>query len=505
MELAQPAARMDLAALAAVSPRLSAPFLEQYGLLPIAIDGGTLRVASWHDTPDAQALDDLALLCEARVEVERGEEPALRAAIHRVYGSESTAQGVIDSLGGDGAADTVFVGRALDDLVTQANEAPVVRLVNLLLLEALQARASDVHLEAYAGRLRVRYRVDGVLQEAPSPPPALAAAVVSRLKIMAELDIAERRVPQDGRIRLRLQERPVDVRVSTVPTLHGESVVLRLLDKARGRIDLTGLGMAEETLARFRAAISRPHGIVLATGPTGSGKTTTLYAAVDVLRTGREKILTVEDPVEYELAGVPQVPVHEKSGVTFASALRALLRQDPDVMLVGEIRDGETAAIATQAALTGHMVLSTLHTNDAAGALTRLRELGIEAYLVASTVEAVLAQRLVRVVCASCAERVAPNEASLAALGATRAELPAVARGRGCDECRGSGYRGRVGIYELLVMDEPLRKALLSGADASELRRLAHAGGMRSLRDDGRRLVVQGVTTPEEVERVTSA
>ena len=505
MDLSPTVAATDLAALAPVPPRLSAPFLEHYGLLPIAICGGTLRVASWHDTPDAQALDDLALLCDARVVVEHGTEPALRAAIHRVYGSERTPPGVIAAEGSDGPADSVFAGRALDDLVTQANEAPVVRLVNLLLLEALQARASDVHLEAYAGRLRVRYRVDGVLQEAPSPPPALAAAVVSRLKIMAELDIAERRVPQDGRIRLRLQERPVDVRVSTVPTLHGESVVLRLLDKARGRIDLTGLGMADETLARFRAAIARPHGIVLATGPTGSGKTTTLYAAVDVLRTGREKILTVEDPVEYELAGVPQVPVHEKSGVTFASALRALLRQDPDVMLVGEIRDGETAAIATQAALTGHMVLSTLHTNDAAGALTRLRELGIEAYLVASTVEAVLAQRLVRVVCDTCGGRMATDEASLVALGATRAELPEVRRGRGCDECRGSGYRGRVGIYELLRMDEPLRKALLAGADASELRRLALAGGMRSLRDDGRRLVAAGVTTPEEVERVTSA
>lgn len=499
------AAPPDLAGLVPVTPQVTAAFLEHYGLLPLAKRDGALRVATWHDRPDQQALDDLALLCDARVETEHGDEAPLRAAIQRVYGANSTAQGVIDSLRGDARDGAPATDRALDDLVTQANEAPVVRLVNLLLLEALQARASDVHLEAYAGHLRVRYRVDGVLQEAPSPPPALAAAVASRIKIMADLDIAERRVPQDGRIRLRLQERPVDVRVSTVPTLHGESVVLRLLDKARGRIELAALGMASDTLARFKAAIARPHGIVLATGPTGSGKTTTLYAAVDVLRTGREKILTVEDPVEYELVGVPQVPVHEKAGVTFASALRALLRQDPDVMLVGEIRDAETAAIATQAALTGHLVLSTLHTNDAAGALTRLRELGVEAYLVASTVQAVLAQRLVRVCCTACAEQVAPDAAALAALGATRAELPVVTRGRGCEECRGSGYHGRVGIYELLVMDEPLRKALLAGADATELRTLSIGGGMRSLRDDGRRLVALGVTTPEEVERVTAA
>jgi general secretion pathway protein E len=285
-------------------------------------------------------------------------------------------------------------------------------------------------------------------------------------------------VPQDGRIRLRLQDRGVDVRVSTVPALHGESVVLRLLDAARGRIALDALGMAPDTLARFRAAIARPHGIVLATGPTGSGKTTTLYAAVETLRTGREKILAVEDPVEYELPGVPQVPVHEKAGVTFASALRAMLRQDPDIMLVGEIRDGETAAIATQAALTGHLVLSTLHTNDAAGALTRLRELGVEPYLVASTVEAVLAQRLVRTWCRTC-------------------------RGAGCAACRGTGYHGRVGIHELLLMSDALRTAVQAGADSASLRRIAAGEGMRSLREEGERLVEAGVTGREEVLRVT--
>ncbi|MCX5762398.1 MAG: GspE/PulE family protein [Gemmatimonadetes bacterium] len=468
---------MDLSALVSVSPALTAAYLEHHGVLPLAVHDGVLRVASWHDAPAPQALDDLALLCWARVALERGDEASLRRAIQRVYGSGPTAQGMIDSLA---AGDAVAMPemRALDDLLAQANEAPVVRLVNLLLLEALQARASDVHLETYAGSLRVRYRVDGVLQEAPSPPVQLAAAVVSRLKIMAELDIAERRVPQDGRIRLRLQDRGVDVRVSTIPALHGESVVLRLLDAARGRIALDSLGMADDTLTRFRGVIARPHGIVLATGPTGSGKTTTLYAAVEALRTGREKILAVEDPVEYELPGVPQIPVHEKAGVTFASALRAMLRQDPDIMLVGEIRDGDTAAIATQAALTGHLVLSTLHTNDAAGALTRLRELGVDGYLVASTVEAVLAQRLVRLWCAC--------------------------RGVGCDACRGTGYHGRMGIHELLVMTDALRAAVQAGSDTSTLRRIAVGEGMRTLRDEGERLVAAGRTSREEVLRVTS-
>ena len=311
---------------------------------------------------DERALDDLRILAGVPVELVRLPETEVRAAIRRVYSSDDlTAEGLVAGMteeirpGGE-------MDSALDDLVMLANEAPVVKLVNLLLLEALDARASDVHLEGYPAGLKVRYRVDGVLQDAVAPPKRLAAAVVSRLKIMAELDIAERRVPQDGRIRLRMHDRQVDVRVSTLPTLHGESVVLRLLDKESGRFDLTGLGMAGDTLATFGAIISKPHGIVLSTGPTGSGKTTTLYAAVDRIRTGREKIITVEDPVEYELPGVPQVPVNEKVGLTFANALRALLRQDPDSMLVGEIRDQETADIATHAALTGHLVLSTLHT-----------------------------------------------------------------------------------------------------------------------------------------------
>jgi general secretion pathway protein E len=486
---------------ARLSPELTASFLEHHALMPLRRDGARLLVATWRDDPDEQALDDLRLIAGADVELMHLAEPEIRHAIHRVYSEDSgSAEALIARFAGDGemAGDGDI---PLDDLVSLANEAPVVRLVNMLLLEALTARASDVHIEGYARSLRVRYRVDGVLRDAPSPPAHLMPAVISRLKIMAELDIAERRVPQDGRIRLRLQDRQVDVRVSTLPTLHGESVVLRLLDSESGRAALDQLGMASDTLELLTRVIARPHGIVLATGPTGSGKTTTLYAAVDRIRTGREKILTVEDPVEYQLAGVPQVPVNTQMGVTFATALRALLRQDPDVLLVGEIRDPETAEIATQAALTGHLVLSTLHTNDAPAALTRLLDLGVAPYLVASTVEAVLAQRLVRTVCSACRHEVE------VAPGRTRpdatTELPRTEwRGTGCDACLGTGYRGRTGIYEVLVLDEELRAEVMRQRGSGELRRLAVAHGMRTLFDDGIRQVRLGVTTLEEVMRV---
>ncbi len=484
---------------------LTADWLEQHAVLPMRLDAGRLTVGTWVDRIDAHALDDLRLTFGADVSVERFEEHDLRSAIRRVYSQDATtAEGMIAGMTADGEAinaDEI----PLDDLLHLANEAPVVRLVNLLLIEALEARASDVHLEGYHDGLHVRYRVDGVLQPAPSPPPHLTAAIISRIKIMAELDIAERRVPQDGRIRLRLQNRQVDVRVSTVPTLRGESVVLRLLDKERGVISLTELGMAGDTLDQFKEVIARPHGIVLVTGPTGSGKTTTLYAAVEMIKTGREKILTVEDPVEYELAGVPQVPVNEKIGVTFATTLRAMLRQDPDIILVGEIRDSETAQIATQAALTGHLVLSTLHTNDAPTALTRLLDLNIPAYLVASTVDAVLAQRLVRVICPSCKTPTRPDQRAARAFDIEKQGLATVWKGRGCENCRDTGYRGRQGIYELLIMDNELRLETQQRRGSEELREIAIKHGMRTLQDDGLRLVREGVTTLDEVLRVARA
>ncbi|MEC9242508.1 MAG: GspE/PulE family protein [Gemmatimonadota bacterium] len=490
-----------------LSPDLTADYLEHHALMPLRREEGQLLTATWAEVLDERALDDLRLIAGVPITLVKLPEADVRAAIRRTYSSDAmTAEGVIAGLGDDVRA-VSETDSALDDLVSLANEAPVVKIVNLLLLEALDTRASDVHLESYQNGLRVRYRVDGVLQDAIAPPPRLAAAVVSRLKIMAELDIAERRVPQDGRIRLRMHDRQVDVRVSTLPTLHGESVVLRLLDKESGRIDLEALGMGPDTLARFDKVIAKPHGIVLSTGPTGSGKTTTLYAAVDRIRTGREKILTVEDPVEYELPGVPQVPVNEKVGLTFANALRALLRQDPDVMLVGEIRDQETADIATHAALTGHLVLSTLHTNDAATALTRLVDLGIEPYLVASTVEAVLAQRLVRRICESCRRPVELTAEQRAALGDAASELGEVWEGEGCEQCRGTGYSGRTGIYELLVMEPEIREAVLGDAtiSAGRLQVLAREAGMKLLREDGLRVVAEGFTTVEEVLRVASA
>ena len=484
---------------------LSADWLEQYGVLPLRLDAGVLAVGTWLDRVDPLALDDLRLLFGARITMERYSEHDLRTAIRRTYAPEAgTAEGLIAGLTSE--ARVVDVDEIpLDDLLHLANEAPVVRLVNLLLIEALDARASDVHLESYQDGLHVRYRVDGVLQNAPSPPLHLTAAIISRLKIMAELDIAERRLPQDGRIRLRLQNRQVDVRVSTVPTLRGESVVLRLLDKERGRISLPELGMAPDTLELFTEVVSRPHGIVLVTGPTGSGKTTTLYAAVEMIRTGREKILTVEDPVEYELPGVPQVPVNEKVGMTFGGALRALLRQDPDIILVGEIRDADTAQIATQAALTGHLVLSTLHTNDAPTALTRLLDLDVAAYLVASTVDAVLAQRLVRVICKNCKVETRPDKAAMRRIDVEAAGLTRVWKGEGCDECRGTGFRGRTGIYELVVMDNELRIEVQQRRGSEELRTMAIAKGMRTLLDDGLRAARAGITTLDEVLRVARA
>ncbi|MDB4912802.1 MAG: hypothetical protein JWM95_446 [Gemmatimonadetes bacterium] len=461
-----------------------------------------MHVGSWHEHIDLNVRFELESLLGARVSMVRMQEDEVRRGIRAVYG-ESSAQSLIDSVQNTGEILSSGDSHAIDDLRALANEAPVIRLVSMLLAEALTARASDVHLEAYPDSMRVRYRVDGVLQDAPSPPRSMAPAVISRLKVMANLDIAERRLPQDGRIRLPLQDRQVDVRVSTVPTLHGESVVLRLLDQESGTLELNGLGMSVNDLTRFQHVLERPHGIVLATGPTGSGKTTTLYAAIQRLRTGREKILTVEDPVEYQLAGIPQVPVNEKVGVTFASALRALLRQDPDVMLVGEIRDGETADIATQAALTGHLGLSTLHTTDAAGALTRLMDLGVAPFLVSATVGAVLAQRLVRTVCPACAVPAPATGAERDALGAPGLEN--VMRGTGCGVCRDSGYVGRTGVYELLVITEAMQAALTSGEGVRAVRQLARADGNATLLDDGARLVAEGRTTPEEVVRVCRA
>ncbi|OHB80966.1 MAG: general secretion pathway protein GspE [Planctomycetes bacterium RBG_16_64_10] len=391
-----------------------------------------------------------------------------------------------------------------------AQEASVVRLVNEILTEAVEARASDIHLEAQAAGMRIRYRVDGVLQVQPAPPEInhFQAAIISRLKIMSRLNIAEKRVPQDGRIKLRVTGREIDIRVSIIPMLYGEGVVMRLLDKERMEFSLRGVGMGGEAYTRFRALIQLPHGIVLVTGPTGSGKTTTLYSALNEIKSDETKIITTEDPIEYQLDGINQIQVHTKVGLTFATSLRSILRHDPEVVLVGEIRDLETAENAVQASLTGHLVFSTLHTNDAAGAFMRLIDMGVEPYLVSSTVEGVMAQRLVRCLCPECRAVWVPAEDGLPPdfpLDESRAAETALYRAVGCRHCRGSGYLGRTGLYELLTTNDEIRHLAVERAGSHVIKKAAVAAGMRTLRQDGWSKVLAGQTTVDEVIRVTRA
>ena len=429
------------------------------------------------------------------------------AALNRAYErGMSQAMDIVDDIGEDmDLAELTHNLPQATDLLESEDDAPIVRLINALLTQAVREGASDIHIEPFETRSVVRFRVDGVLRDIIEPQRALHGVIVSRIKIMASLDIAEKRMPQDGRITLRLAGRPVDVRVSTVPTGHGERVVLRLLDKQAGRLDLTGLGMADSTLKTLVHLINQPHGIILVTGPTGSGKTTTLYAALGKLDSTKHNILTVEDPIEYDLDGIGQMQVNAKIELTFARALRSILRQDPDIIMIGEIRDLETAQIAVQASLTGHLVLATLHTNDAVGAVTRLVDMGVEPFLVASSMLGVLAQRLVRELCPECTQARAPDAAELKQLEANPAEagplqihVPV-----GCPACNHTGYQGRTGIYELLTIDDNLRTLIHDGASEGKLRDYARTHGMRTIRDDGLRWVRAGETSLEEVLRVT--
>jgi general secretion pathway protein E len=466
--------------------------------------GDRLRVAVTGQ-PAVEVLDDLELSFGAPLDLVPVSQEALADGVRRAFAAAESVVELVRDLDAEVGASGDGGEEPLADARDLANQPPVIRFVNLLIREAHDARASDIHLESTRDGLRARFRVDGVLAEVPNPPKALQAAVVSRVKLLAELDIAERRQPQDGRIRVRLEERELDLRVSTVPTLYGESVVLRLLDRGGRPVALDELGMGADTLERFRTLAARPHGILLSTGPTGSGKTTTLYAALGLRQRAAEKIITVEDPVEYHLDGVTQVPVNRKVNMTFAAALRSILRQDPDVLMVGEMRDPETAQIAVQAAMTGHLVFSTLHTNDAVGALARLLDLKIEAYLVAATLEGVLAQRLVRRICPDCREHYIPDPQVVALLAQHPVGRPTLVRGTGCPACRGTGYRGRTGIFELLVVTDEIKQAVARGAGAVELRELARGQGMVTLRQDGWARVEAGVTTVEEVLRVTEA
>ena len=405
---------------------------------------------------------------------------ALIQSISAAYAQgESSAAAVVSEVESDADLSRMMQELpAIEDLLETSDDAPIIRMLNALLTQAARDGASDIHIEPYERHSSVRFRVDGTLREVVQPNRALHAALISRLKIMAELDIAERRLPQDGRISLRIGTRAVDVRVSTLPSAHGERAVLRLLDKSEGRLSLEGLGMQGEVLARFERLIEQPHGIILVTGPTGSGKTTTLYAALSRLDATRSNIMTVEDPIEYELSGVGQTQVNAKIELTFAKALRAILRQDPDVIMIGEIRDFETAQIAIQASLTGHLVLATLHTNDATSAVTRLTDMGVEPFLLSSSLLGVLAQRLVRQLCTQC-------------------------HGAGCAQCGQTGYAGRCGVFELLVTDDAIRAQIHSRASEADIRTAALASGMTLMRDDGERLVQGGITSREELIRVT--
>ena len=481
-------------------PALSERFLREHSVVPVAWEGGRLRLLV-SDPIDAYPGSAVAYACDCPVDLAIGPQEEVQALIERYYGQGRSAMGsLIEHLDDDGTERA----QDIEHLKDLASEAPVIRLVNLLLQRAVEQRASDIHIEPFEQHLKVRYRVDGVLLDAESPPASSAAAVISRIKIMARLDIAERRLPQDGRIMLRLQGKALDLRVSTVPTSFGESVVMRLLDRQTVAFELPTLGLAGERLARFLDLLERPHGILLVTGPTGSGKTTTLYTALTRLNTPERKIISVEDPVEYQIEGINQIQVKPSIGLDFANALRSIVRQDPDVIMIGEMRDLETCRIAIQSSLTGHLVLSTLHTNSAAASITRLLDMGVEGYMIASTVIGVLAQRLVRRLDPQYREAFEAPPELVAEHGLQRfTEQRPVLLYRPRPDAPGGGYAGRSAITELLVMDENLRTLLMRHADAATLDQAARGAGMLTLYEDGLRQAVAGITSLEEVLRVT--
>lgn len=478
--------------------RLPFAFAKRHGVL---LDGSRLQArhdASLNALQEAQRFAGQVLPCQWLAPGDF--EQALGAAYQH---DSSAAMQMVEGLGAD--MDLASLAEQVpetEDLLEQEDDAPIIRLINAILGEAIKENASDIHIETFEKRLVIRFRIDGMLREMVQPKRELAALLVSRIKVMAKLDIAEKRVPQDGRISLKVGGREVDIRVSTLPSANGERVVLRLLDKQAGRLTLQHLGMSARDRQLMQETVQKPHGIILVTGPTGSGKTTTLYASLVTLNTGTRNILTVEDPIEYHLEGIGQTQVNTKVEMTFARGLRAILRQDPDVMMVGEIRDKETAEIAVQASLTGHLVLSTLHTNSAIGAVTRLVDMGVEPFLLSSSLLGVLAQRLVRVLCPSCKRPYQADAAECALLGADPAQPPTLYHAEGCEDCRQLGYRGRTGIYELVVLDDELRTLIHNGASEQDMTRRARTLGP-SIREDGMRKVREGVTTLEEVLRVT--
>lgn len=482
--------------------RLSPKFLKEFRVIPLSNTPAGV-VLAMADPLDSYAIDAVKLVANGPVLPWVGVPAEIETALESLYGAEASLGHLVENLPYTADESTQ---RDVEQLRDLASEAPVIRIVNLLIGRAVDMRASDIHIEPFEHKLIVRYRVDGLLREQDSPPLRLRSAVISRIKLMAKLNIAETRLPQDGRIKVAVRGREIDLRVSTVPTLYGESVALRVLDRSGMVLDFATLGFGSEVLTAYVEALNRPHGILLVTGPTGSGKTTTLYTSLRHLNSGDRKILTVEDPIEYQLEGINQVQVKPQIGLTFANALRSFLRQDPDVIMVGEIRDRETAQIAVQAALTGHIVLSTLHTNDAPSTITRLLDMGIEDYLLTSTVTGILAQRLVRVLCEDCREPYAAEPKLVEDLQLRSyvvADAVTLYRPRGCRHCNNTGYHGRTTILEFLAMSDPIRKLVIGAADASELQKAAIEAGACTMYQDGMRKALDGITTLEEVTRVT--
>jgi len=475
-------------------------------ILPMNMVDGRLRAVTSRPF-SLEPWADLRLIYNAPVDMALADEDILQAAINQAYDlSAGSARSIMDDIAE--AADLSSLIHGLpEDLLETSAEAPVIRLVNSVLVEAAKEKASDIHIEPYERELVVRFRVDGALRNVIKPPKKFQSLIVSRVKIMSGLDIAEKRLPQDGRLKIVIAGKEIDVRVSVIPTAYGERVVLRLLDKSTALLGFTELGMPMDMQEVVGRLIRSPHGIILVSGPTGSGKTTTLYAAISDINSPDKNIITVEDPVEYQLSGVGQMQVNVKTGLTFASGLRSILRQDPDIIMVGEIRDKETAQIAVQASLTGHLVFSTIHTNDSAGAVTRLVDMGIEPFLISSSLIGALAQRLVRVLCPKCKVSHSPGPEHLAELGVTAKDLPDGAlfyRPGGCAECNQTGYRGRIGVFELLIVDDPIRSLIAQKADSSVIKKSAAERGFKAMRERAASAVTAGITSLEEVVRVTA-
>ena len=485
-----------------IDPPLSIKFLKQYKLIPLEKRDSVLKVAM-SDPLDSFAINGLRLATDCAIEPCIGRERDIITVIDQYYGGTVTMEKIIEGIEEKEMEVAPWqVEEEIEHLRDLAQEAPIINLVNLLITRAVERRASDIHIEPFEDGLHIRYRIDGILHQTESPPKNLHPAIVSRIKIMAKLNIAERRLPQDGRIKLKVLGKDIDIRVSSVPMLYGEGVVMRLLDPT-GIIGLEVLGFEVKNRERFEDLIKKPYGMFLVTGPTGSGKTTTLYAALSMMNTREKKVITIEDPIEYYLEGVNQIQVKPKIGLTFADGLRSIVRQDPDIIMVGEIRDVETADIAIHAALTGHLVFSTLHTNDAAGAVTRLKDMGVEGYLISSSLLGVLAQRLVRVICNKCKITYAPDKELADELG-VKMNFQTY-KGKGCEICDHTGYKGRTGIFELLLVNDEIRRLIVEKKGSDVIAQKAIELGMKTLRDDGWEKVKAGITTVDEVIRVTQA